>query len=134
MHPKIDRAPKQLYPIPFPGGPMHTINLKDVKVKELPGRKVYVLSENLEVSNLTVGICEVPPNSTMVPHRHTQEETIYILRGHGHVVINGEKEPVSPGTLVHFPSNSQHCTSNETDEVMQFMFSFAPQVVLGSYG
>jgi quercetin dioxygenase-like cupin family protein len=113
---------------------MHTINLKDVNAKELPGRKVYVLSEQFAASHLTVGICEVPPNSTMLPHRHSQEETIYIIRGYGHVVIDGEEEPVSPGTLVFFPSDSQHCTSNETDEVMQFMFCFSPQVVLGSYG
>ncbi len=113
---------------------MHTINLKDVKVKELPGRNVYVLTENLEVQNLTVGICEVPPRSTMILHKHTQEETIYILRGHGYVVINGEKEAITQGTLVHFPSNAEHCTTNETDEIMQFLFSFSPPVVVGSYG
>lgn len=113
---------------------MHTVNLKDVKVKELPGRNVYVLTEHLPVTNLTVGICEVPPRSTMLPHKHAQEETIYILRGEGYVVINGQKEAVAPGTLVHFPPNSEHCTTNETDELMQFMFSFSPPVVVGSYG
>ena len=58
---------------------MNTINLKDVKVKPLPGRDVYVLTEHLDTKNLTVGICEVPPKSTMTPHKHWQEETIYIL-------------------------------------------------------
>jgi quercetin dioxygenase-like cupin family protein len=113
---------------------MNTINLKDVKVKALPGRDVYVLTEHLATSNLTVGICEVPPKSTMIPHKHVQEETIYIMHGTGHVIINGDKEDVCPGTLVHFPSNSEHCTTNETDETMRFMFIFSPKVVVGSYG
>ena len=113
---------------------MNTINLKDVRVKELPGRNVYVLTENMNVENLTIGICEVPPRSTMVPHRHSQEEAIYILHGQGYVVIDGEKEKIAPGTLVHFPSNAEHCTTNETDEIMQFLFSFSPPVVVGSYG
>lgn len=113
---------------------MYSINLKDVKVKELPGRDVYVLTENLKVENLTIGICEVPPQSTMIPHKHSQEETIYVLRGQGYVVVNGEKEIISPGTLVHFPSNAEHCTTNESDEIMQFIFSFSPPVVVGSYG
>jgi quercetin dioxygenase-like cupin family protein len=113
---------------------MYTINIKDVNVKELPGRNVYVLTENLKVDNLTVGICEVPPLSSMVPHKHSQEETIYILHGQGYVVINGVKERISPGTLVHFPSNAEHCTTNESDEVMKFLFSFSPPVIVGSYG
>ena len=113
---------------------MHTINLKDVAKKELPGRDVYVLTEKLQVKNLTVGICEVPPHSTMSPHKHSQEETIYVLRGQGHVIVGGEKEAISSGTLIHFPSDVEHQTSNESDEVMQFMFSFSPTVIVGSYG
>ncbi len=113
---------------------MHTINLKDIKVKALPGRNVYVLTENLDVRNLTNGICEVPPHSTMIPHRHSQEETIFVLKGQGYVVVDGEKETISEGTLVHFPSNAEHCTTNESDEVMRFIFSFSPTVVVGSYG
>lgn len=113
---------------------MHCVHLKDVKVKELPGRNVYVMTENLDVNNLTVGICEVPPHSTMIPHRHSQEETIYILNGQGYVTIDGEKEAIAPETLVHFPSNIEHCTTNETSETMRFLFSFSPPVVVGSYG
>jgi quercetin dioxygenase-like cupin family protein len=113
---------------------MNTINLKDVKVKALPGRDVYVLTEQLATKNLTVGICEVPPKSTMVPHKHVQEETIFILQGNGHVVVNGEKESVCPGTLIHFPSNLEHFTANETDETMRFVFIFSPTVIVGSYG
>ena len=113
---------------------MHTINLKDVKVKKLPGRDVFVLTENLKTENLTLGICEVPPRSSMIPHKHVQEEVIYILRGQGYVVVGGEKEQVAPGTLIHFPSNVEHFTSNESEETMQFLFSFSPPVVVGSYG
>ena len=113
---------------------MYAINVKDVKVKQLPGRDVYVLTEHLDTKNLTVGVCEVPPNSTMTPHKHWQEETIFILQGTGNCVVNGVKSPISPGTLIHFPSDSEHCTTNETDELLRFVFIFSPTVVVGSYG
>jgi quercetin dioxygenase-like cupin family protein len=113
---------------------MYTAQLKDIVKKELPGRNVYVLTEKLPVEKLTVGVCEVPPKSTMIPHKHSQEEIIYIFRGHGHVIVDGTMEVVFPGTLVHFPSNKEHCTSNESNETMQFVFCFSPTVVVGSYG
>ena len=113
---------------------MNTINVENVQVKPLPGRDVYVLTEHLDTKDLTVGVCEVPPNTTMTPHKHIQEETIFILEGTGHVVVNGVEEPIKPGTLVLFPSNSEHCTTNETDGVMRFVFIFTPKVIVGSYG
>lgn len=113
---------------------MNTINVDNVQVKQLPGRDVYVLTEHLDTKNLTVGICEVPPNTTMFPHSHEQEETIFILEGSGYVDINGVKEDIKPGTLILFPSNAQHCTTNETDQVMRFVFIFSPKVIVGSYG
>ncbi len=113
--------------------PKNTINLDQITPKVLPGRSVKVLSELLAVKNMTVGICEVQPHSSMNPHGHSQEECIYIICGHGHVNIEGTIEPVHPGTLAHFPSNAEHYTANESDEVMRFLFCFSPIVVVGSY-
>lgn len=111
----------------------HTTNANQAELTELPGRSVRVLSKALPVENMTLGICEVPPHSSMYAHSHSQEELTYILKGHGYVEINGTKEAIGPGTLVHFPPNAEHHTVNESDEGMQFLFCFSPQVVVGSY-
>lgn len=111
----------------------YTINASEVELTALPGRSVRVLSKALPVKQMTLGICEVPPHSSMYPHGHSQEEVLYILRGQGYVNIDGTKEAIAPGTLVHFPSDAEHFTVNESDEVMQFIFCFSPQVEVGSY-
>ena len=107
---------------------MYTVNIENVEKKELPGRCVYVLTQKFPIKNLTVGICEVPPKSTMPPHQHVQEETIFIINGFGYVVVDGVKELVNPGMLIFFPSDKEHFTSNESNDVMQFLFSFSPHV------
>jgi quercetin dioxygenase-like cupin family protein len=111
----------------------YTVNADQVETTALPGRSVRVLSKALPVERMTLGICEVPPQSSMDPHSHSQEELIYITRGQGYVEVNGTREPVRPGTLIHLPSDAEHFTVNESEEVMQFMFCFSPQVEVGSY-
>ena len=113
---------------------MRATNIEQIEQKQLPGRAVKVLTEALPTENLTVGICEVPPRSTMDPHHHVEEEVIYILEGHGHCNVEGDDIPIEPDTLVHFPSDVEHFTANESDEVMRFVFCFSPTVVVGSYG
>ena len=113
---------------------MYTVNVKEVIKKELVGRDVYVLTEKLPVEKITSGICEVPPNSVMKPHKHEQEELIFILDGYGYVIIDGNKESISEGSLVHFPSSKEHLTCNESNDVMRFIFMFTPTVIVGSYG
>ena len=111
----------------------NTVHSDAVKTKELPGRNVKVLSDALAVKNLTFGLCEVPPRAAMPPHSHVQEEVIFILEGHGNVNVGGQKEAVRAGSLIHFPSDVEHITTNEGDGVMRFTFCFSPPVVVGSY-
>ena len=55
----------------------YTVNFDHVDWITLPGRLVKVLSKSLPVKKITLGICEVPPHSTMNPHSHWQEELIF---------------------------------------------------------
>ena len=111
----------------------NSINSDQVETKKLPGRDVKVLSDALQVKNLTFGLCEVPPQAAMNPHGHTQEEVIFILEGHGHVNIGGQQEQIRQGTLVHFPSGVEHVITNQSDGLMRFTFCFSPPVKVGSY-
>ncbi len=76
---------------------MFTLNEENVSRLQLPGRtcRVLVGNEKLVAENLTFGVTEVDSKSKMIPHKHKQEEVIFILRGYGRVKINDNSEPHS---------------------------------------
>ena len=115
---------------------MFTLNEEDVSRLDLPGRtcKVLVGNEKLAAENLTFGVTEVDATSKMTPHKHEQEEVIFILRGHGRVTINDKPEEIKEGTVIYLPSNSEHAIENESSETMKFTFAFSPTIKVGSYG
>ena len=115
---------------------MHTLNEENVNRIELPGRacKVLVGNEQLKAENLTFGVTQVPPKTKMTPHKHIQEEVIFILSGYGETQVNGHVEEIKKGTVIYLPSDSEHYIENKSDEMMKFTFAFSPTVKVGSYG
>ena len=115
---------------------MHTLNENDVKRIELVGRscKVLVGKGELKAENLTFGVTEVPAKTKMQPHRHVQEEVIFVLSGYGETNVDGSVERLEVGTVILLPSNSEHWIENKSDETMKFTFAFSPTVEIGSYG
>ena len=62
-------------------------------------------------------------------HAHPNgEELIYIIRGTGRVVVDGEVDPVREGTAVLFPQGSVHMLQNTGGEEMKVICFFAPAV------
>ena len=114
---------------------MNTLHLSQGKRLELPGRVCTVLvgSDKLSSEVMTFGVTEVAPGVKMDPHQHVQEEIIYIMEGHGEVVIDGVAEPLEEGTVIRLPSNSTHCLENKSERAMRFTFAFHPTTVVGSY-
>lgn len=115
---------------------MNAVKENDVKWLELPGRRCRVMigGNHLKANNITFGITEIPPRSKVSPHKHEQEEVIYILQGYGEVLIDGKTERIEEGTGIYLPGNSEHCIENKSDVVMRFTFAFSPPVKIGSYG
>lgn len=114
---------------------MNTIHEEEVKWLELPGRRCRVIvgSDYFKAENLTFGVTEIPPCSKMIPHKHSQEEVIYILQGKGEVVVDTKSEPLKPGTTIMLPANCEHFICNTSNQTMKFTFAFSPQVTIGSY-
>ena len=114
---------------------MNTIAENKVQWMELPGRRCRVIvgGDYLKAANLTFGVAEVPPDSAMTPHKHFQEEAIYILQGKGEVVVDGQSEPLEIGTTIMLPANCEHCICNSSKQTMKFTFAFSPAVKVGSY-
>ncbi|MBA7657604.1 hypothetical protein ES703_65543 [subsurface metagenome] len=54
------------------------------------------------------------------PHRHPNEQFIYVLKGHLKATVEDQEKIVSPGGLIHVPSNALHSIVATTDEDVQF--------------
>ena len=61
------------------------------------------------------------PGATIGEHLHdTNSEVIYILRGHGSVLYDGEKHPISEGQCHYCPKGHRHSLINDSDADLVF--------------
>lgn len=66
------------------------------------------------------------PGATIGEHIHdTGSEIIYILSGHGSVLFDGEKLPVSEGQCHYCPKGHRHSLINDSDSDLVF-FAVVP--------
>lgn len=103
---------------------------------ELPGRDWYHYSGPgiTGAQHLTVGFSVFPAGSAPEGHVHpTQEETIYIIAGHGELVTPEGTVPLEQGTAVFIPVGLHHQTLSRGPGDLEMVTAFAPPVVPGSY-
>lgn len=103
---------------------------------ELPGRAWYHYSgpEITGAEHLTVGFAIFPAGSAPEGHRHpSQEETIYIVAGHGELVTPEGTVPLEQGTAVFIPIGLQHRTVSLGPGDLEMVTAFGPPVAPGSY-
>ena len=58
---------------------------------------------------------------------------IYIIRGSGRVLVEGEVSAVRAGSVVLFPQGAVHMLHNTGDEEMKVVCFFAPATKLDNY-
>jgi quercetin dioxygenase-like cupin family protein len=109
----------------------------DVEELALPGRHLrwLVTAERLNAQHMSVCVIRVAPGETVRPaHSHPNgEETIYIIRGTGRVLVSGEVATVTEGSTVLFPQGAVHMLQNTGKEEMKVVCFFAPASDLSSY-
>jgi mannose-6-phosphate isomerase-like protein (cupin superfamily) len=59
-------------------------------------------------------------------HFHRYDEVVYILEGEGGFHVEGETEPLQPGTAVHLPARLVHCLENYGPGEMRVLGVFRP--------
>jgi quercetin dioxygenase-like cupin family protein len=108
-----------------------------VEELDVPGRKLrwVVTGENTGSQYCTMAIIRVAPGQKVRPaHSHPNgEEVIYILTGHGRVLVDGEVEPVKTGCAVLFPQGKIHMLQNLSDVEMKVACFFAPPASFENY-
>ena len=62
----------------------------------------------------------IPPGRAP-DHFHRYDEVLYVLEGEGALHIDGEQEPLAPGSCVHLPARLVHCLENTGDEEMRVL-------------
>lgn len=114
-----------------------TIHETEVEELDLPGRHLrwLVSPELLNAQHLSVCVIRVAPGETVRPaHSHPHgEEVIYIIKGAGRVLVNGEVSPVREGSAVLFPQGQIHMLQNSGSEEMKVICFFAPATNLDNY-
>jgi len=108
---------------------MYSIHKSDAKLLDLPGRdvNVFVGLDRLKSDFFTVGLTEVPPESSMTPHTHDdKEEVIFVTEGSGEAVVGGSHEKLEPNTAVVFPIGVEHVVHSTGKNPLKFVFMFTP--------
>lgn len=68
----------------------------------------------------------------VAPHYHQHsDETIYILEGHGELLLDQTWRPVSAGMLIHVPMNVPHAYVNRAEGGTVVLATYTPAFVEG---
>jgi quercetin dioxygenase-like cupin family protein len=109
----------------------------DVDALDLPGRELrwLVAPGALAAEHCSACMIRVVPGDKVRPaHAHPNgEEVIYIIRGSGRVMVDGEVSVVKAGSTVLFPRGSVHMLHNTGSEEMKVVCFFAPATSLENY-
>ena len=76
-------------------------------------------------TDFTAGVTELEVGGWMGHHRHEPAEIYYVFAGEGVVTIDDEDHPVSAGSAVHIPGNSEHAIRNTGDCPLRLFYAFA---------
>ena len=116
---------------------MTIIHESDVPEVQHPGRSMrwLVNEDSLQAKNLSVCVIRVQPGEAVRPaHSHPQsEELIYIMSGHGKVMIEGEVGEVKTGSAILFEQGKVHMLKNTGDTEMKVICFFAPATNIDNY-
>ena len=117
--------------------PLPIVDETTVEEVPLEGRHLrwVVTGENTGAQYCTLAMIRVAPHSRARPaHSHPEgEEVIYILNGHGRVLIDGKVEPVKAGCAILFPKGAVHMLENLSAEEMKVACFFAPPAGFENY-
>lgn len=103
---------------------------EDIEKKKLTGRSVGWLMTPEITGGKHSSVCtvEVEPGMRALPaHAHENgEETVYITKGEGEVLIGEEIYKIKEGTIMFFPQGIPHMLYNTGTEMLKGICFYAP--------
>jgi mannose-6-phosphate isomerase-like protein (cupin superfamily) len=89
-------------------------------------RMVHPANPRAPAENLGFSLYYVPPHVVQDPGSHETEETYVIIKGEGHMYLNGKRVAVKPSTWIWLPPWTEHGIENTGDETMEIMVLTSP--------
>lgn len=78
--------------------------------------------------NLSMGVNETYPGGMIPDHVHEKKELMLFLGGRGMLITAEEQILLEPGVAVYNPPGVKHRIVNTGDEVLRFVWIYAPQL------
>lgn len=112
---------------------METIlkNLNNIEFIKHPKHiEVYKkdITKNDENGRLSASYLNIMPGGELVPHTHEVLEVFYIISGSGSVLVNGERQKATAGSVIIAPAGSEHGLKNDGSEIIELYAVFSPGI------
>ena len=108
----------------------HIHHLDDVSWETRPGRtdgvrwKLLIDRDRTPSHDLSLGVLQFPPGTTLAPHHHSPQEVYWIREGTGELLIDGRKQTVGPNSIIYIPENHTHGIANIGETPLTLMWVF----------
>ncbi len=80
----------------------------------------------VETKKLASSLVSIRPGQKVPKHvHHDEEQTYYVLRGHGEIELGGEVSPLGPDTFVLIPLDTDHEVRNTGSEPLEYVYVVA---------
>jgi mannose-6-phosphate isomerase-like protein (cupin superfamily) len=102
---------------------MQAFELEQLLDQRLKTGKPYL--EFLNVSDLSMGVYQLPARGTDPQFPHTEDEVYYVVRGRAHIQVADEDRRVQAGSVVYVAKNLEHRFHSIEEDLTVLVF-FAP--------
>jgi mannose-6-phosphate isomerase-like protein (cupin superfamily) len=102
---------------------MDIFHLPDLLRQHADQGRLYL--EFLNHPSLSVGLYRLSAGSKDTQSPHTEDEVYYIIDGEGQIMVDGEDQPVHPGSVIFVAAHVEHRFHSITRD-LDILVIFAP--------
>ena len=107
-------------------------NFRSIYTPEGPAARLISLDDN--PPTCTMSYSEIYPDKTSTHHTHPWEHEVYILKGSGTLVCDGQEYPVREGDAIFIPEDVDHYTLNNGGQGVMRRIEINPLIAAQSGG
>ena len=103
---------------------MEAFEYQDILAGQQAGEDTYV--QFINRGSMSLGLYVLPAGSEDTQTPHLEDEIYYVVSGRGMIVVDGERRPVQPGSIVFVAKHIGHRFIDIVEDLSILVF-FAPQ-------
>ena len=103
---------------------MEAFEYQDILAGQQAGEDTYV--QFINRGSMSLGLYVLPAGSQDTQTPHLEDEIYYVVSGRGTIVVDGERRPVQPGSIVFVAKHIDHRFIDIVEDLSILVF-FAPQ-------